>query len=111
LPRADIEMQIQTAMRSLRSNDMGRKLGVIVTAIIIILAMIAAHAFGFLGIDDFIYVGKLLAGWTAYTCAVAIIYAGVERLMPGILRAPTAEERLGLTTSSSDTPSTSSSSA
>jgi hypothetical protein len=90
---------------------MGRKLGLIVTALLIILAMIAAHSFGFLGIADFIYVGKLLAGWTAYTCAVAIVYSGVEKLMPGILRAPTAEESLGLTAPRSDTSSTSASSA
>jgi hypothetical protein len=64
---------------------MGQKIGLAVTAVLIVLAMVAANSFGFLGVDDFLYAGKLLAGWTAYVCVIAIVYAGIERLMPGIL--------------------------
>lgn len=70
---------------------MGQKIGLIVTAILIVLALLAAHSFGFLGVDDFLYVGKLLAGWTAYTCLIAIAYKGLELLMPRILCATTED--------------------
>jgi hypothetical protein len=72
---------------------MGR-IGLVATGVLIVLAMLAAHSFGFLGTDDFLYVGKLLAGWTAYTCVIALLYAGLEKLIPGILCAPPAEESL-----------------
>jgi hypothetical protein len=67
---------------------MQQKIGLAVTAFLIVGAGLAAHSFGFLGLDDFLYVGKLIAGWTAYTVVIAIIYKGIELLMPGILCAP-----------------------
>lgn len=70
---------------------MGQKIGLVATALLIVLAMLAANSFGFLGVDDFIYVGKLIAGWAAYVCLIAILYAGLERLMPSILCAPSQE--------------------
>ena len=67
---------------------MQQKIGLTVTFFLIVGAALAAHSFGFLGLADFLYVGKLIAGWTAYTCLIAIIYKGLEMLMPGLLCAP-----------------------
>lgn len=71
---------------------MGQRILLIITGILIVLAGLAAHSFGFLGIDDFFYVAKLIAGWAAYTCVIAIVYKGLELLMPGILCAPSHED-------------------
>src|SRR3954467_6607567 len=76
---------------AVRDDKMQQKIGLIVTFFLIVGAGIAAHSFGFLGLDDFLYVGKLIAGWTAYTALVAILYKGIEMLMPSILCAPTQD--------------------
>jgi hypothetical protein len=64
---------------------MGQKFGLIAIAVLVVFALMAANSFGFLGVDDLVYAVKLIAGWTAYVAVIAIVYAGVERLMPGIL--------------------------
>lgn len=47
-----------------------------------------AYRFGMLTPEQFIYVGKLIVGWTAWTVVVAVIYAGLERLFPNFLCSP-----------------------
>jgi len=47
-----------------------------------------AYRFGNLGLDQFIYLANLIGGWTAWTVAVAIVYAGLEKLFPNLLCAP-----------------------
>jgi hypothetical protein len=71
---------------------MGQKFGLIALAVLIVGALIAVSSFGFLGIDDVIYAVKLLAGWTAYVCVIAAVYAMIERLMPGVLCASAPED-------------------
>jgi hypothetical protein len=60
------------------------------TAFFILLAIAAAiaMALGYIQIGQILYVAKLIAGWTAWTCAVALIYAGLEKLFPDVLCAP-----------------------
>jgi hypothetical protein len=51
-----------------------------------------AAAFGFLQLEQLVYLLKMIVGWTAWTCAVAVIYAGCERLFPNVLCPPAAKE-------------------
>ena len=71
---------------------MGRIIGIVVTILLVVLAMLAAHSFGFLGLEQFLYMGQLLAGWLAWTCLVAIIYAGLEKLFPRVLCPPLTDD-------------------
>ncbi len=71
---------------------MGRILGLVITAVLIVLAGIAAHSFGFLGVEQFLYIGQLISGWLAWTCLVAILYAGLEKLFPGVLCSASHED-------------------
>lgn len=47
-----------------------------------------AYRFGMLTQEQFIYVGKLIVGWTAWTAVLAVIYAGLEKVFPNFLCAP-----------------------
>lgn len=71
---------------------MGRNLGLAATALLVLLAGLAAHSFGFLGVEQFIYVGQLIGGWLVWTCLVAVAYAGLERLFPRFLCGPLHED-------------------
>jgi hypothetical protein len=51
-----------------------------------------AAAFGFLQLEQLVYLVKMIVGWTAWTCLVALIYAGCERLLPNVLCPPAARE-------------------
>jgi len=44
-----------------------------------------AYRFGMLTPEQFLYVGKLIVGWTAWTAAVAVLYGLLEKLFPGFL--------------------------
>lgn len=61
-------------------------------ALIVLLAAAGAWAlaFDFIKFEQIAYVGKMIAGWTAWTCFVALVYAGLEKLFPDILCPPFA---------------------
>ena len=42
--------------------------------------------------EQILYLVKMVLGWTAWTCLVAVAYAGLEKLFPHILCAPPAED-------------------
>ena len=47
-----------------------------------------AWSFGFLQLEQFVYLVKMIVGWTAWTVFVAVVYAGCERLFPNLLCPP-----------------------
>ena len=51
-----------------------------------------AAKFGFLQLDQLVYLVKMVVGWTAWTCVVAMIYARCENLFPNVLRPPADED-------------------
>jgi hypothetical protein len=55
-------------------------------------ALVVAWKFGGLGIDQFVALFKMLIGWTLWTAAIAIAYAGLERFFPGVLCARATDE-------------------
>jgi len=63
-------------------------------ALIVLLAAagVVAAMFGFLQLEHLVYVMKLMAGWTAWTIFVALVYAGCERLFPNVLCPPATED-------------------
>jgi hypothetical protein len=60
--------------------------------VLLLVAGVVAMAFGFVKLEQIVYVVKMIAGWTAWTAFVAVVYAGCERLFPDLLCAPAAEE-------------------
>jgi hypothetical protein len=42
--------------------------------------------------EQILYLVKMVLGWTAWTCLVALVYTGLEKLFPRILCAPPAED-------------------
>ena len=42
--------------------------------------------------EQILYLVQMVLGWTAWTCLVALAYAGLEKLFPHILCAPPAED-------------------
>jgi hypothetical protein len=44
-----------------------------------------AYRFGMLTPEQFIYVGKLIVGWTAWTVVIAVLYGLLEKLFPKFL--------------------------
>ncbi|MFL6797518.1 MAG: hypothetical protein ACJ8F3_08920 [Xanthobacteraceae bacterium] len=60
--------------------------------LVVVLASAAvAVSLDVLGLEQIVYVLEMIAGWTAWTLVVAVAYAGLERLVPG-LRAPVAKQ-------------------
>jgi hypothetical protein len=43
-------------------------------------------------LEQILYLVQMVLGWTAWTCLVALAYAGLEKLFPDILCAPHAED-------------------
>jgi hypothetical protein len=67
---------------------------IFLAALFVLLAAGAAMAaaFGFLQLEQLVYLVKMIVGWTGWTCIVALIYAGCERLFPNVLCPPAAKE-------------------
>ena len=66
-------------------------MGKIMWAFLILLLIAGAAAgyrFGLGTVEQFIYVGKMIVGWTLWTVVLAAIYAGLERLFPNFLCSP-----------------------
>ena len=59
-----------------------------IIVLILALALVVPWKFGFVTIDQFIYLGQMTGGWLAWTALVAILYAGVEKLFPDLLCPP-----------------------
>jgi hypothetical protein len=59
---------------------------------LILAGLAVAYRFGNLGLDQLIYVGNLIGGWALWVIAVAILYAGLEKLFPNLLCAPPSDE-------------------
>jgi hypothetical protein len=53
--------------------------------VLIALALLIAWKFGRLGAEQMIYLGKMPAGWLAWTVAVATVYRILEKLIPQVL--------------------------
>ncbi len=66
---------------------MGKVYG-LTTLLIVVLALAAAWSFGFVAPEQFAYLGNMIVGWTAWTCFVAVLYAGLEKLFPNLLCSP-----------------------
>ena len=66
---------------------MGKVYG-LTTLLIVVLALAAAWMFGFVAAEQFSYLGNMIVGWTAWTCFVAVVYAGLEKLFPNLLCSP-----------------------
>lgn len=62
--------------------------------IILILGVTLAFAAGrgYSTIEQIAYFIKMIVGWTAWTGFVAIVYAGLEKLLPGLLCTPPSDE-------------------
>ena len=56
-----------------------------VLVVLIALALLIAWKFGRLGAEQIIYLGKMVAGWLAWTVAVAAVYRVLETLVPHVL--------------------------
>jgi hypothetical protein len=56
--------------------------------LLLIAGAAAGYRFGLGTVDQFIYVGKMIVGWTLWTVILAVLYAGLERLFPNFLCAP-----------------------
>jgi hypothetical protein len=56
-----------------------------VLVVLIALALLIAWKFGRLGAEQMIYLGKMTAGWLAWTVAVAAVYRVLEKLFPHVL--------------------------
>ena len=54
----------------------------------IVAALVVLWKFGGLGLDQLVYVGNIILGWTLWTAGVAIAYAALEKLFPNVLCAP-----------------------
>jgi hypothetical protein len=59
---------------------------------LILAGLAVAYRFGNLGLDQLIYVGNLIGGWALWVIAVAILYAGLEKLFPNLLCSPPTDE-------------------
>ena len=46
---------------------------------------------GYVTTDQIVYIANMICGWTAWTALVAVAYAGLERLFPGVLCPPPAD--------------------
>ena len=66
---------------------MGKVYG-LTTLLIVVLALAAAWMSGFVAAEQFAYLGNMIVGWTAWTCFVAVVYAGLEKLFPNLLCSP-----------------------
>ena len=47
-----------------------------------------AWKLGYVTADQIVYIANMISGWTAWTALVAVAYAGLERLFPGVLCPP-----------------------
>ncbi|MEA2987769.1 MAG: hypothetical protein QOG83_480 [Alphaproteobacteria bacterium] len=63
---------------------MGKIMGVFFL-LFVAAAIGAASLFGWVSVAQGIYIIKMAAGWAAWVCFVAILYAGLEKLFPGVL--------------------------
>ncbi len=59
--------------------------------LVVLLAAAAAWYFEFIATEQILYLVTMIAGWTAWTCLVALAYAGLEKLFPNLLCAHAAE--------------------
>ena len=60
--------------------------------VLLVAAGIVDATFGFLQLEQIVYVVKLIAGWTAWTVVVAVVYAGCEKLFPNLLCPPATKD-------------------
>ena len=60
--------------------------------VLLLVAGVVALALGFIKLEQIVYVVKMIAGWTAWTVFVALVYAGCERLFPDLLCAPASDD-------------------
>jgi hypothetical protein len=55
-------------------------------------AVAGAWKLGYVTPDQMVYITKMVAGWTGWTALVAVAYAGIERLFPGVLCPPRTDD-------------------
>jgi hypothetical protein len=63
-----------------------------VALVALLAAVAAAWTFGLVKTEQIVYVATMIGGWTAWTCLIALGYAGLEKLFPDRLCAPPAED-------------------
>jgi hypothetical protein len=68
------------------------KIFLIALGVLLAAAGIVVATFGFLQLEQIVYVVKLIAGWTAWTVLVAVVYAGCEKLFPNLLCPPATKD-------------------